>query len=77
MIVAGGAAAPRCYLSLASGWLATPPPPLLIYRPPSPIVEKTRYGQILLSERQDATALLCDEVERPSIHGSADNDGTF
>ena len=51
----GGAAAPRCYLSLASGWLATPPPPL-IYRPQSPIVEKTRYGQILLSERQDATA---------------------
>ena len=74
MIEAGGAA-PRCYLSLAGGGLATPPS--LIYRPPSPIVEKTRYGQILLSQRQDATALLCDEGERPSIHGSADNDGTF
>ena len=56
MIEAGGGAAPRCYLSLASGWLATPPLLFLIYRPPSPIVEKTRYGQILLSERQDATA---------------------
>ena len=73
MIEAGGAA-PRCYLRLAGGWLATPPP--LIYRPPSPIVEKTRYGQILLRERRDATARR-DEGERPSIHGSADNDGTF
>ena len=75
MIEAGGAA-PRCYLSLASGWLATPPP-LLIYRPPSPIVEKTRYGQILLSERHKTQRLDRDEGERPSIHGSADNDGTF
>ena len=32
MIEAGGAAAPRCYLSLASGWLATPPLLLSIAR---------------------------------------------
>ena len=58
-------------------WVACHSPSPLIYRPPSPIVKKTRYGQILLIESQDATARRRDEVERPSIHGSADNDGTF
>ena len=55
MIEAGAGAAPRCYLS-PSGWCATPPLLLSYLWPAITQLEKTRYGQILLSQRQDATA---------------------
>ena len=52
MIEAAGAA-PRCYLS-PSGWYSATPP-LSYLSPAITQVEKTRYGEILLSQRQDAT----------------------
>ena len=75
MIEAGGGAAPRCYLSLASGWLATPPLLLSIarHRPSWRKHVMARY----YSARDKTQRLDRDEGERPSIHGSADNDGTF